>query len=82
MLHDGIKINGHPRSEESIQLLRKHLVRLHDDGDDNSLFVRFGELLRRIEELEFMCESNWRCFISATEQQKKNKDIKDENKQI
>jgi hypothetical protein len=73
MLHNGIKIKGHPRSEESIKLLREHLVSLHDDGDDDSLFVRFGELLRRIEELEIMCQTNWNCFLKATSKGEKDR---------
>jgi len=40
------------RIEESTQLLRKHLVTMHDDGDDHSLYMRFGEICRALEETE------------------------------
>lgn len=40
------------RKEESITLITKSLVKQHDDGDKNSLFVRFGELCLLIEHLE------------------------------
>ena len=63
MLHDGIRINGHPRSEESMRLLREHLVSFAEDGDDNSLWVRFNELTQRIKGLEIMVEANWNCLV-------------------
>lgn len=40
------------RLKESEELLRKHLVRFADDGDDDSLFVRFLEILNEIDRLE------------------------------
>jgi hypothetical protein len=79
MLTNGIRIHGHSRSEESIKLLREHLVTLHIDKDDNSLFVRFNELTRRIEELEIMVDVNWNCFIAAAKKSEElTKELKDE----
>lgn len=50
------------RYEESCQLLRLHLVKSHKDKDDNSLFVRFGEILGFVEDLEWRNESLTRAF--------------------
>jgi hypothetical protein len=77
MLHNGNRINGHPRSEESVKLICEYLVKCHKDKDDNSLYVRFCELLQRIETLECNLESTWSCFMAAAEQHKKDKELKD-----
>ena len=45
------------RIEESRQLLRKHLVTLHDDGDENSLYVRFSEIMHHIEDQDMRIQS-------------------------
>lgn len=78
MLHQGNRINGHPRSEESMRLLREHLVSFAEDGDDNSLFVRFNELTQRISALEIMVEANWNCFVRCAEERKNLKELKDD----
>lgn len=39
------------RLKESEDLLRRHLVTFADDGDDDSLFVRFGEFMLEMERL-------------------------------
>jgi len=33
------------RLEENYDIIRKYLVTLHDDGDDDSLYVRFAEMI-------------------------------------
>ena len=43
--------NKPARLLESSELIREHLVKLHDDGDDNSLFVRFNQILQHVENL-------------------------------
>jgi len=40
------------RLAESEQLIRAYLVKNHEDGDVNSLSVRFGELTQEIERLQ------------------------------
>jgi hypothetical protein len=40
------------RFEESRQLIREHLVTLHDDGDSDSLFVRASEMFNHREEIQ------------------------------
>jgi hypothetical protein len=71
MLHNGNRINGHPRSEESIKLLNEFLVKFHDDGDRDSLSVRFGELQQRIESLECDLVGTWNAYLKLAEQVKK-----------
>lgn len=80
MLHNGNRIHGHTRSEESIKLIREYLVKCHKDKDDNSLFVRFGELQQRIESLECSLESTWNSFVCIAEQVKilKQKELKND----
>jgi len=39
------------RFEESRKLIREHLVKSHNDKDDDSLFVRFSEIGQYIEDL-------------------------------
>ena len=68
MLHNGNRINGHPRSEESIKLLREHLIKFHKDKDENSLWCRFNELLCRIDDMEISHAATWTSFISTTEE--------------
>jgi len=63
MLHNGNRIFGHLRSEESIKLLREHLVKLHEDGDGDSLSVRFSELLNRVRDMECSMEATWNCYL-------------------
>lgn len=65
MLHDGNKILGHPRSEESIKLLTAHLVHIHEDGDGDSLFVRFSELLARVKDQEMQAGVTWNMYLKA-----------------
>jgi len=45
------------RREESFDLLRKHLVRFHADKDNDSLFVRLGEIMQDFDELRFRVKS-------------------------
>lgn len=52
MLHNGNRVFGHARSEESIKLLREHLVKHHTDKDGDSLFCRFDELMLRVQDME------------------------------
>jgi hypothetical protein len=66
MLHNGNMINGHRRSEESIRLIREHLVHHHDDGDNDSLFVRFNEILQRVESLECSLDATWKTLTKET----------------
>ena len=77
MLHNGNRINGHPRSEESIKLIREFLVKFHKDREDDSLFVRFGELQQRIESLECSLEATWNTMLTIAEEAKKQKELKD-----
>jgi hypothetical protein len=65
-------LQGHERSQESIKLLGEHLIKLHKDRDENSLFVRFGELLHRVESMEIDREAIWRGYINTL---KKNKEL-------
>jgi hypothetical protein len=74
MLHNGNRINGHSRSEQSIKLLREHLVTLHEDGDGDSLSVRFSELLNRVVDMECSMEATWKCYLRTAEQLKLLKD--------
>ena len=39
------------RIAESVELLRTFLIHHHDDGDDNSLYVRFSEIMANYEDL-------------------------------
>ena len=57
------KVFGHPRSEESILLLSSFLVKHHLDKDADSLFVRFNELLKRIEALECDAEATHESYL-------------------
>lgn len=52
------------RLKESEDLLRRHLVTLHDDGDDDSLFVRFGEFMREMERLQEN-DASWQRVCDA-----------------
>lgn len=45
------------RREESFGLLRKHLVKLHRDKDENSLFCRLGEIMIEMEEMQCSLDS-------------------------
>lgn len=74
MLHNGIRIFGHPRSEESIKLLREHLVKFHKDKDGDSLSCRFGELLQRIEDMECSMKATWNSYMRTGEELKKLKE--------
>jgi len=74
MLHNGNRINGHPRSEESMKLLGEHLIKFHKDKDKNSLWCRFCELMRRVRDMECSMESTWNCFLSTAEELKKTKE--------
>lgn len=65
------------RFEESAQLIREHLVTLHDDGDNDSLFVRMGEILNYIEDLKWDIGSSERCMNVMSEFGKK---LQDENR--
>jgi hypothetical protein len=74
MLHNGNRINGHLRSEESIKLLREHLIKFHKDKDENSLWCRFNELLCRIDDMEISHAATWNSFLNAAEELKKTKE--------
>ena len=74
MLHDGNRVFGNLRSEESIKLLREHLVKLHEDGDGDSLCVRFSELLNRVVDMECSMEATWKCYMRTCEELKKLKE--------
>jgi len=41
------------RLKESYDLISKHLVKSHDDKDENSLFVRFSEIIGELEYLKY-----------------------------
>ena len=73
MLHNGNRISGHPRSEESIKLIRKHLVTLHEDGDGDSLLCRFEELERRILDMECSMEATWNSYLEVLKELDKDK---------
>lgn len=76
MLHNGNRINGHFRSEESIKLIRESLVKSHKDKDDDSLYVRFNEILQRVESLECSLDATWNGLLSISEQLKNTKENK------
>jgi len=69
----GYKVLKHERSMESIQLIREHLVTFADDGDEDSLFCRFGDILNRVDDLEHKLEGTWNTLIRTL------KEHKDEN---
>ena len=45
------------RKEESYKLISQHLVKSHDDGDVNSLFVRFSEIMDYVERYEMRMDN-------------------------
>jgi hypothetical protein len=63
MLHNGNRVFGNLRSEESIKLLREHLVTLHEDGDGDSLFCRFDEIMLRVQDMECSMGATWNCYL-------------------
>lgn len=60
------------RLNENKELLRSHLIPLHEDKDNNSLYVRFAEILDYMESLKFKNDLYERCSKAIAE----NKDIK------
>lgn len=50
------------RMAESRELIKMRLVKEHDDGDTNSLFVRFIELMLEMDRRSCEIESNNRSF--------------------
>lgn len=73
MIHDGNKIFGDEESEESIKLIKRFLLSHHIDGDDDSLFCRFGKLLMRMEEQEISSRATWNSYIRVLGE---NKELK------
>lgn len=61
------------RLAESCELLRKHLVKLHVDKDENSLFCRFSEIMGEIEALQWDVQS-WQRVCNAIS--KHNREVK------
>lgn len=61
-----------PRFEESRKKLTEFLVKHHRDKDGNSLFVRFAELMREIDEMEFTINSLESVLEIVNESRKKN----------
>ena len=56
-------INDIERFKESIDLITKHLVKIHKDKDENSLFCRFNELIVYIEDMEICYRSTWNSYL-------------------
>ncbi len=52
------------RMAESVELIAKYLVKQHDDGDINSLYVRFHEITNSYEELTDTIKT-WEIFVNA-----------------
>lgn len=73
MIHDGNKIFGDARSEESIQLISKFLVGLHKDKDENSLWVRFNSLMNRAFDQQISSEATFKAYIKVLAENKQNK---------
>lgn len=42
------------RKEESFDLICKELVKSHQDKDDDSLYIRFCEIIQDYREVDFM----------------------------
>jgi hypothetical protein len=70
MLHNGNKIFGDPISEESIKLITQYLVKSHKDKDENSLFVRFNQLLNRVQEQEISHQATWNSYLNSLDKSK------------
>ena len=76
MIHNGNRFTGDKRSEESYDLIRKHLVTLADDGDADSLWCRFHEIINRYRDLEMSSEATWDSFVDSYEKKE------DDNEQV
>ena len=74
MIHDGNKIWGHDRSAESIELIKNHLTKLHVDGDQNSLYCRFNELLNRMRDQEVSAKVTWGQYMRVLYKPEKTED--------
>ena len=48
------------RIAENVELLRTFLIRQHDDGDNDSLYVRFAEIMSNYGDM------NWRLDLYDT----------------
>ena len=60
------------RIAENVELLRTFLIHHHDDGDDNSLYVRFSEIMSNYGDL------TWRLDLYE-ETTKAIKEFKNDN---
>jgi hypothetical protein len=58
------------RLEETFNLISRHLVKSHIDKDDNSMFVRFSEMMQHIEELQLQLDG-WNRINKFLQQHKR-----------
>ncbi len=68
MIHPGNRLTGHKRSEENIRLIKEYLITIADDGDENSLSVRFSELISRVRDMEIEGEATWNAYLKVVEE--------------
>ena len=50
------------RLEESREMIRRFLVKHHTDKDDNSLYMRFSEIMQHVEDITWERDTMKRCL--------------------
>jgi hypothetical protein len=71
MLNDNNKIYGDPRSEESMKLISSFLIKHHTDKDENSLWVRFNQLMGKAHDQELDHRATWNSYLRVVEEKMK-----------
>ena len=53
------------RIKESMAMISEHLIKDHDDGDENSLWCRFSEIAQEMERVNIEKEVVWKRYLAT-----------------